>query len=643
MSEGIFNAVIGTAGHIDHGKSTLVKSLTDIDPDRLPEEKEREMTIDIGFANMKLKDGRRIGIIDVPGHEDFIKNMLAGATGVDFVILVVAANEGVMPQTVEHLRIMQLLGIKKGLIALTMCDMTEPDMIELVSEDLRALVKDTFLEGAPIMQVSNKTKAGIRELYEAVDQGIRDLPPRDDDFVFRMYIQRVFSKKGFGAVVTGVPVSGSAKINDEVEVVQHDKRYKIKSLHAYMSEVDSISAGHSSAMNLANCDYKEVSRGFVVAAPGHYKTSLEFQVEFNFARDAERFLPERMKKLRSGFPVKFYVGTAEADGKIIFLETNALSPGEKATANIKLIDPIVVQEADKFILRTQTPTYTVGGGIVINVPAARLRMKKAEFVGFLRDKNDSLGDTTRRVDFLLRNHTGEFLSLMRLSLVTHITQDSLSAIIDKLKGNLIFYSDSRFCHREAIEASKKLVISAIESFHKENTSKAGVTDVVLRRMTRFDDRFFEMIVAEMKKECSIEAVGDVYRLPGAKIKLSKDESAIYEQLEGMIRSRALATPKFDELPALFPNVPTRKVESVLKILTDEGKVIYMKDGVLLHSETLESVKTKLREALTKEKSMEPSRIRDLLNTSRKYIIPLLEYLDSIKFTKRVGNKRVLNV
>lgn len=642
MAEGIFRAVIGTAGHIDHGKSSLVKSLTDIDPDRLPEEKEREMTIDIGFANMKLKDGRRIGFIDVPGHEDFIKNMLAGATGVDFVILVVAANEGVMPQTVEHLRIAQLLGIKKGLIALTMCDMTEPDMIELVSEDLRSLVKDTFLEGAPIIKVSNKTKVGISELYDAIDEGIRKLPPRACDHVFRMYVQRVFSKKGYGAVVTGVPVSGSAKINDEVEIVQHGKTYKIKNLHAYMSEVDSISAGHSSAINLANCDYKEVSRGFVVAAPGYYKTSLEFQVEFHFVRDAERFLPEGMKRLRSGFPVKFYVGTAEADGKIIFLETNTLSPGEKALASIKLTDPVVVQDGDKFILRTQTPTYTVGGGIVVNVPASRLRMKKNELIGFLRDKKNSLADVIREVDFTLRHSPGKFLSLGELSLATHRAEDKLRGVVERLKDNLIYYSDGRFCHRKAIETSKKLVISAIENFHKTNASKAGVTSVVLRQLTGFDGKFFETLIGEMKKEGMIEVAGDVYRLPGSKIKLSKDETAIYEQLELIIRSRALSTPKFDELPSLFPNIPPKKVEALLKILTDEGKVVYLKDGILFHSETLESVKAKLREALIKEKSMEPSRVRDLLNTSRKYIIPLLEYLDSIKFTKRVGNKRVLN-
>ncbi|MBI4244391.1 MAG: selenocysteine-specific translation elongation factor, partial [Planctomycetes bacterium] len=523
MDEKIYNAVLGTAGHIDHGKSSLVKALTNIDPDRLPEEKEREMTIDIGFANMKLKDGFRIGIIDVPGHEDFIKNMLAGATGVDFVILVVAANEGIMPQTIEHVRIMQLLDIKQGIIALTKSDLADNEMAELVTEEIRSLTKGMFLENAQVIKVSNKTKEGIDQLYEEINKSVSRIPKKSESSVFRMYIQRIFSKKGFGTIVTGVPVSGTLHVNDDVELVQHKTVYKVKKLQAYMADVESVRAGHSSAINLANCDYGKVSRGFVTATPGYYEPVNSFEVEFNYLEDSKKFLPGGMIKLKSGFPIKFYIGTQEADGKILFLNSAFLEPGNKALAKIKLDEPVVIQEGDRYIIRTQTPTYTIGGGIIVNITGQKKRMSKQVFIDYLTAKRSSLENKVSYLDFILKELIGHFATTAKLSRQAHMLEPELTAVLEQLKDRLVYLTKDKFYHKEAKIATNNFTIKSLKEFHSANPIRAGISEPSFKQLLNFDDDYFKTSIQELLAGKSIEFSGDVYKITGFEPNLSKEE------------------------------------------------------------------------------------------------------------------------
>ena len=326
--------VIGTAGHIDHGKSTLVKVLTGIDPDRLKEEQERGMTIDLGFARFRLPDGRRVGMVDVPGHERFIKNMVAGATGIDLVILVVAANDGVMPQTREHLSIMQLLGVGRGLVALTKIDMVEAGLVELALEDVRATIQGTFLEGAPILPLSSITGEGLEEFKQVLFRLASETPPRSDAGVFRLPVQRVFSAKGFGTVVTGIPVSGSVALGDVLEVLPRGLRGKVRGLQAYQESTERARAGHSTAINLADVDQHEVTRGNVLATPGFFRPTRMVAASL----DALALLD---KPVEDRTAIRLHTGTAEALGELVLLDCEELEPGGSALVQLRLEEPVV--------------------------------------------------------------------------------------------------------------------------------------------------------------------------------------------------------------------------------------------------------------------------------------------------------------
>ena len=333
--ESIINVILGTAGHIDHGKSKLVERLTGLDPDRLPEEKARGLTIDLGFAPLRLKGGQQVGIIDVPGHERLIKNMVAGATGIDLVLLVVAADDGVMPQTREHLAIMHLLGLKQGIVVINKIDLVEEDLRELVKEEVRETLKGTFLEDAPVLEVSALTGAGVDELLAEIHSRVSSLEPKPSTGIFRMPIQRVFSSKGFGTVVTGVPLQGQTTTGETLEVVPLGKTGRVRGIHAYGEPTDLARAGHSSAINLTDIDYKTVARGMVVTQPGYFRGSTMFEARFHY-------LPSCRRALIHQSSIRLHVGTVEGLGKIYLLEKKALQPGEDAYVQFRLREPVVL-------------------------------------------------------------------------------------------------------------------------------------------------------------------------------------------------------------------------------------------------------------------------------------------------------------
>ncbi|MCL4159014.1 UNVERIFIED_CONTAM: hypothetical protein GTU68_011548, partial [Idotea baltica] len=369
--------VIGTAGHIDHGKSTLVRALTGIDPDRLKEEKARGLTIDLGFAPLTLPDGRLVGIIDVPGHERFIKNMVAGASGIDLVVLVVAADDGVMPQTREHLSIMGLLGVKRGMIVLTKIDIVDEEMVELAEEDVRETVAGTFLEDAPIYRVSAISGEGFEsfkgELFEAAGK----VEPRAADGVFRMPIQRVFTSKGFGTVVTGIPLSGSVNVGDTLEILPGGMRGKVRGIQAYKQKADSARAGHSTAINISDVSHKEVKRGCVASAPGFYRAARLIGARLTM-------LPHLDRPLQNRAAIRLHTGTIEAVGEVILLDAAELQPGDTGLVQIRLEEPVVCAPGDAFILRLASPLMSLGGGKILE--ESRFRLKR--FKDFVIDGLD---------------------------------------------------------------------------------------------------------------------------------------------------------------------------------------------------------------------------------------------------------------
>ncbi|MGD0090332.1 MAG: selenocysteine-specific translation elongation factor, partial [Planctomycetota bacterium] len=449
--EHIFNVVLGTAGHIDHGKSTLVQALTGIHPDRLKEEQERGITIDLGFAPLELSNGLCAGIIDVPGHERFIKNMVAGATGIDFVMLVVAADDGVMAQTREHLQIIQLLGVRDGLTVITKKDLVEPDYLALVLEDVKALEAGSFLESRPVVIVSCKTGEGIAELKALLEAALAQVRRRAASGPFRMPIQRVFAKEGFGTVVTGVPLSGQVAIGDTLEVLPPGHQGRVKGLHAYNHPITHGQAGHSTAVNLhgPQIDKQELTRGMVVVTPGVF-------LPCRLVTARLTHLPGLPRPLKHRAPVRFHAGTAEVQGKVLLLEGDLMAPGTSGWIQVLLAEPVVLAPGDRFILRHQTPMVTLGGGEVLDVaPHKRKRAQPAVFAE-LQQRLDCLNEPAALAAHILAAAEGP-KTLAELCSETGLLPQQVLDILKKYDPNHMYLGPRFAWHtRESVQACGEL-------------------------------------------------------------------------------------------------------------------------------------------------------------------------------------------
>jgi len=453
----IYNVVVGTAGHIDHGKSSLVKHLTGIDPDRLPEERDRGLTIDLGFAPMKLTSGETIGIIDVPGHERFIKNMVAGASGIDLVILVVAADDSVMPQTREHLDIMTLLGVSRGLIAVNKIDLVEGDLVELVKEEIAETVRGTFLEDAPMIPVSAQTGEGIEDLREAVESHIRGLPPRDEGGVFRMPIQRVFSARGHGTVITGVPTSGHVEPGDRLEVLPLSKSGRVRGLQAYKVTVDRARAGHSTAINLTDIDYRAVHRGMVAATPGYFRATTMVEVRL-------RALEGIRAPLYSQMPVRFHSGTSEEVGKLYLLDCKSLAAGDEALAQVRLASPVVVAPGDHYVIRQESPMITLGGGEILDRSRWRLKTGKDHVIDALSRKEAALGSPEEFIASVVVEDPFQKISIEEICHRAALGKDEGKDHLDRLveRGVIRVGVGGEFFSSEGLERGGERVLDALD-------------------------------------------------------------------------------------------------------------------------------------------------------------------------------------
>ncbi len=634
-SSEIYNLIIGTAGHIDHGKSTLVKTLTGIDPDRLKEEKEREMTIDLGFAPFLLKNGQRVGIIDVPGHERFIKNMVAGATSIDIVLLIVAGDEGPNIQTREHVTIMQLLGLKRGIIVVTKADKSDPDLVEIVKEDVEKLVKGTFLEGAPMIPVSALGGLGMDKLVDEINRMVLATPVHEAQGVFRMPIQRIFSAKGFGTIVTGVPVSGRAKIGDTLEVLPLGEKGRIRTLQAYKSDVQEIRAGHSSAINISDIRHEQVQRGMVACTPDYFKAASFVEARF-------KYVPDIPRTLRNLMPIKLHAGTKEADGRIVLLDKKSLEPGEECYAQFRLDEPIVVATGDPFIVRLQTPMYTIGGGRVLESSDEKVKRFKDDILMKLVEKEAAFSDQYAGIEVSLKQLGDRAVNLQDLSLVVKQPQQAIEPAVKQFDaaGRLVRFEPNRFMHVDAFEGTMQRLKGMVEQFHAKNPLRAGFDLLPFRNESKIAEDIFRRAVEELVKRGVLAIENDKARLAGFGVKLSREDTEAAVDVETLVRDTKFNTPRLDEMYQRF-KYNKERIDRVLGLLVDKGAVIALKDGVLFHRDSVEEGKRLIGLAIRERGSIEAAQVRDLIGTTRKYVIPLLEYLDDVGFTVRVENRRVL--
>ena len=619
--------VIGTAGHVDHGKSTLVEALTGIDPDRLAEEKAREMTIDLGFAWMTLPSGETVGIVDVPGHRDFIENMLAGVGGIDLALFVVAADEGVMPQTREHLAILDLLGVPGGVVALTKSDLVDdPEWLELVSLDVAEVLSGTVLEDAPIIPVSARTGAGLDRLVAALDEMLAGRPPRPDRGRPRLPVDRVFSISGFGTVVTGTLIDGSLSVGDEVEILPRGLRARVRGLQSHKQAVEIARPGSRVAINLAGVDKDELRRGDVVAAPGSLRGTTLVDVQF-------RHLPDVGRPLRHNAEVKFFSGAAETLAYVRLLGERELPPGAEGWLQLRLMEPVALDRGDRFILRYPSPPQTIGGGRVLDPhPPHRWRRFKPEVLARMEMLARGTPD-----ELLLHVLEGQLaLPEDQAATAAGLDASALSEAIRTLqeRGDLLMLpggwlmASSRWAHL-ADEIGRELA-----AYHEAHPLQPGMPREQLRSYLGAGARLFNRLLDLAVEAGWLVDEGTVVRLPDHEVRFSREEQAAINRLWEKIEASPTAPPSVKEAAAIVG-------EEVLQALFTRGELIPVSGEVFFDPQTYARLVEQVEEFIRQHGSITVAQARDLFGTSRRYVLALLEHLDTAGVTKRVGDARVL--
>jgi selenocysteine-specific elongation factor len=628
--------VMGTAGHIDHGKTQLVKTLTGIDTDRLKEEKERGITIDLGFAHLMYEDGTEVGVIDVPGHERFVRNMLAGVGGIDLVMLVIAADEGVMPQTREHLAICQLLRVKEGLVALTKADLVDEDWLELVSEDTREFLKGTFLEGKPIVPVSAKTGQGIDELKRVLQALVARVPPKQLEGKFRLPVDRVFTIRGFGTVVTGTLFSGTIRVEDRIEIYPKGIEAKIRGLQVHNASVPEAVAGQRTAINLQGIDKVELERGDVLGHPGEFAPTFMLDAVLQHLSDAPRPLRHRAR-------VRLHVGTSEIMGRVILLDRDELAPGEEAYVQLRLEEPAIVLPRDRFVIRSYSPVQTIGGGILLDAQASKHRRGEAGLAAHFRLLAE--GSPEEIFSHHLRQATHQGLRLSEFLPRTELSESRLRQVATTLQraGRLraVNADMAWYLHAEALDSLTRELRRYLETFHRQNPLKPNIASEELRAKVRgLGERVCLMALEELRQQGVVVVERDRVRLATHQVALDDTRERILNELEAEFLAAGYQPPRVEDLFAKL-NIGKGHDKALLQVLLDQGRAVRLKENVVFHRSNLAKAETLLVQYLRDHREITPIEFKDLLGISRKYAIPMLEYFDSQKITIRVGDKRIL--
>ncbi len=628
------HVVVGTAGHIDHGKTSLVKALTGIDTDRLPEEKARGITIDLGFAFLEEPDGLTIEIVDVPGHERFVRNMLAGVGGIDLAMLVIAADEGVMPQTREHLAICSLLHIKTGLVALTKADLVEADWLELVKDDVAGLVRGTFLEGAPMLGVSAKTGEALDELRSVLRALAAAVPVRAADQLPRLPIDRVFTVKGFGTVITGTLMTGRFVVDDRVEVYPRGVQAKIRGLQTHGHAVPEARAGQRTAMNLQGLERAAVARGDVVGPPGALVASV-------LVDGTLELLPDAPRPLKSRDRIRFHAGTSEIMARVLLLDRAELSPGERAFARFRMEASLVALPGDRFVIRSYSPIVTIGGGTLLDIDPPRFKRRAPSLITHLRLLAEGTPEDVVEEHVRQRGPAGVRLAV--LSGRVPFGPERLRARLEALasNGRILAVERDWFLHRESEQRLRAQVQATIEEFHRANPLKPGMSREELRgRAGAAEERVFAHVLGKLDAEGVVRSERDKVRLASHEVRLSAEQQRVVDQVEAEFL-RAEAAPPNPEEALGRAGVAGDDEHELFQVLVEGKRLVRIKESLFFHARALETIQEKLVVLLRERKDIGPGDIKDLLGISRKYAIPLLEYFDGRRVTIRVGERRVL--
>ena len=624
------NVILGTAGHIDHGKTTLIKALTGRETDNLKEEKQRGISINLGFTYFDLPSKKRVGIVDVPGHEKFIKNMLAGACGIDIVLLVIAADEGVMPQTIEHLDILNYLDVKKGIIVLTKCDLVDEEFIELVKDDVREKTKGLFIEGAPIVEVDSVSRRGLDELVQKIDEISEDIEEKKTDAPSRMSIDRVFSLKGFGTIVTGTLIEGKISVDDEMTIYPSEKKVKVRNLQVHGCDVKTAYAGQRTAINLSNIKVSEIQRGDVIAQTGSVEESMMIDVNISLVEHCK-------KSLKHWDRIRIFHGTKQILCRIVPLNEDEIQYGESGYAQLRLEEKIVAKKGDRFIIRSYSPMDTIGGGVIIDTAPKKHKIYDESVIEALKIKEK--GELKDILEEYLKLNLSNYITLKELVSYTgekeEYVKEGLNALIDE---NKVFCVNKYYLHISHYQKLKERVIDILTKYHKQYRLRNGILKEELR--SKLDNSLkvkdMDVILNKMVEEKDIKVQDNLVSNYDFEVKFNQKQLSIKKEIEDKSRKNGLNS-RMTKDDICNKN---KFYEEVLEALTGET-IQKLDDAYYIDKKVYENVKKDLLEYLNKNKEITVAQFRDITKSNRKISIVMLEHFDRNRITKRVEDKRIL--
>jgi len=629
------HVIIGTAGHVDHGKTLLIKALTGIDTDRLVEEKKRGITIELGFAHLDFPDGTQAGVVDVPGHEKFIKNMLAGAGGIDLAMLVVAADEGFMPQTVEHLEILTLLGIRDGLVVITKTDMVEPEWVEMIREDVAQRTKGTFLENKPVYAVSAYTGEGIPALREALGDLVRRAAEKNPRVPFRLPVDRVFSVEGFGTVVTGTLVEGAVRTGETAMLVPSGLTARVRNLQVHSADVDTAYAGQRVAINLSGLKKSDIQRGDAVVKPGSVRVGLMLDVRLQNWRDSQR-------TILSNSQVHFYHGSSVLLAKAVLLDREALAPGESCYAQLRFTEPVAAKVGDRFVIRFFSPLETIGGGVVLDDAPAKHKRDDPAALRALAVKESGSGD-----ERLLQAVAAAGCALASVEKMAERFVQEPEAMAGELarlagRGELVELLPGRYLSSAVLDNVQSDCRKTLAAYHQANPLHAGMKLAELRQklFPRVELPVADGILAELEREGSIRRVADRYALSDFQVKLTKRQTVIRDKLLQIYRDAGLDVPGLDEVEAVFQPKERDDCKRVLESLVSAGELVLLSPQLAVCGQVYQRLYQTAKDWFAAHDTLALAEYRDELHTSRKYALAALEYFDRNKLTKKEGDVRL---
>lgn len=629
------NIIVGTAGHIDHGKTTLIKALTGRNTDRWEEEQRRGITIDLGFTYFDLKNGDRVGIIDVPGHEKFINNMVAGVVGMDLVLLVVAADEGIMPQTREHMDILGLLGIKKSILVINKCDLVDEEWLELVEEEIQEELEGTFLEGAPVVKVSAATGQGLDELTDTIQQLMSDeVVAKDTQTIPRLPIDRAFTLSGFGTIITGTLISGTITREDVLEMYPIGKECKIRNIQVHGQNQDKCYAGQRVAINLSNVKKKEIRRGCVLAPKNSMKNTDLLDVKLKVLEDSMRILTNHER-------LHLYTGTSEILCRAVLLDKEQIGPGEEGLVQLRLEEEIAVKRGDRFVVRFYSPMETIGGGIVLEPNPVRKKRFDAQAIEELKKKESgSLGDV---MELQIKEHGDTMITLAELAKVMAHSVDELKEYLEELEesGTIFVFpmkKDTYLWHRDSEFAVRQKIEETLQKYHSEHPYRYGMKKAEIHNtfLKKIKPNIFDAYIERMTGENVYGRREEYLSLPGYEV----PKDAMYLQTEKLIEDTfekaGYDFVRFSEID--FGKIPRQTAEDVVLMMIDEEKVLRINEEMFTMKHLMDEAKEKIQNHLKEENLITIAQVRDMFSTSRKSAKPILEYMDSIKVTKKTGGE-----